>query len=341
MNKLNIPGVSNGIPFNWDDLDFILGQGSYDAGIYQLLEAYFSAIDDNLIIQGCMQGDSPAYTVTPGWVLLDGEILYFEGGTGGPVNFYFHKQTSNNSDGNKQTQLSGTVDIYQENRAIVTSSSSNLLLADSTRLDEKLSELLSIDDKINPPIKTMSNGETYVVQLGVTNIFIPSGANNCTVRLPNASTYSGWEIVVDVNGISTGSVAQYPSGTDIANLPSNNRIRFISNGTDWYFESNSIASGLACPFVYVNGTYFDEILKNIINEDGEETIDISAVLKQGQNKIVISEEKDEITYMKELYFNDTLIFENLILNKGDRHEFKIEYNDGPAKLTAKGHYIQI
>lgn len=113
MDKLNIPGTTNGIPFNWDDLEFAFGQGSYDGGIIKAIEGILADFGDNFIVSGCVYSGG---NYTAGWIFLDGELLKVDAhsATGSD---YWVKISSNNTDGNKQTQLSGTVDIYQENRA--------------------------------------------------------------------------------------------------------------------------------------------------------------------------------------------------------------------------------
>jgi len=122
MDRLIIPGTTNGIPFNWDDLDFIVGYG-YDGGIIKVLEGILSAYGDNFIIQGCVYSGG---NYTEGWLFLDGEILKVEAQAATGTE-YWVKQIGNNSNGNKQTQLSGTVDIYKEYRATADESSGSLL----------------------------------------------------------------------------------------------------------------------------------------------------------------------------------------------------------------------
>lgn len=122
MDKLNVPGTTNGIPFNWDDLEFMTGQGSYDGGIIEAIEGILSAFDDNFIVQGCVLSGG---NYTAGWLFLDGELLKVDAHAA--TDSYWEKVSSNNADGNKQTQLSGTVDIYQENRGVASASSGSLL----------------------------------------------------------------------------------------------------------------------------------------------------------------------------------------------------------------------
>lgn len=123
MDKINIPGTTNGIPFNWDDLEFILGQGSYEGGIIQAINAILTPFGSNFIVQGC---DFAGGNYTEGWIFLDGEILKVDAHAATGSN-YWQKVTTNNADGNKQTQLSGTVDIYQQNRGKGTAVSGTLL----------------------------------------------------------------------------------------------------------------------------------------------------------------------------------------------------------------------
>jgi len=192
-------------------------------------------------------------------------------------------------------------------------------------------------------VRSSSGGYTVASNVGF--ISINNGVNNVAITLPSVSTFAGHKIYIACAGASSGSTVTGTglSGT-VAILSSNNLYVCISNGSKW-FKTNlgqiDNAEGLACPFVYINGIYFDEILKNIVDIDGEETLDVSSDLKIGENKLTISEEKSEITYIKKLYFNDSLIAENLILHEGDKKEIEIVYEGGKAELKAIGHYIYV
>ncbi len=127
------------------------------------------------------------------------------------------------------------------------------------------------------------------------------------------------------------------------------QIAMISDGNKWMALnwSNLI---IACPFIYLNGVYFDEILKNYngIENYKVETIDITSVVKQGNNSIWLTEEKSEITYIdyldlivdgvvKERFFNDQKTME-----KGDKFEFSFEIKEfEKIELSAKGYYLPI
>lgn len=171
-------------------------------------------------------------------------------------------------------------------------------------------------------------------------------ADNLTINLPSESTYDGHRIFIlnaynNSNNVVQGTGVGGASGT----LNPNTAYLAVSDGSQWWLiELGAItnAGGLACPYVYVNGEYVEEILKNVRNVDGEETINITSSLKPGVNKIRISEEKSEITYLKELYFNGQLVVENLILHEGDEYCFEINYKVGMVGLlTAKGHYVVV
>ena len=134
MDKLIVPDPSNGIPFNWDDLDFFLGQESYDSGIYSFLTDLFSYYGTDFIICGCENlGGSD---IDDGYIFMDSEILRVEAQTA--TNSYFEKVTTYNTDGNKQTQLSGTTDIYEKNRGVHSASSGTL-----TRTGVRFEQLLT------------------------------------------------------------------------------------------------------------------------------------------------------------------------------------------------------
>jgi len=122
MDKLVFSTPTNGIPHNWEDLYWITGQGSYDGGIIKAIEGILSEFGDNFIVQGCVKTGS---NYTAGWIFLDGELIKVDAHAA--TNTYWQKVTTYNSDGNKQTQLSGTVDIYQKNRATASAASGSML----------------------------------------------------------------------------------------------------------------------------------------------------------------------------------------------------------------------
>lgn len=144
MDKLNIPGTTNGIPFNWDDIEFFLGQGSYSAGVYSFLTSFFSYYGSDFIIVGC-EASGGGTIIAEGYVFLNNEIIKVDAHTS--TNTYYEKVTSYNADGNKQTQLSGTADIYQENRATATAASGTLTKT-STRFETILKNTLDVNRKI-------------------------------------------------------------------------------------------------------------------------------------------------------------------------------------------------
>jgi len=113
MDKLVVPTPSNDVPFNWDDLDFFLGQEAYSKGLYQAIENILKAYGNNFIIYGVEK--SGVDELTAGFVMLDGEILAVDQHVSSGS--YFEKVTTNNPDGAKQTNLGGVVNIYKKNRA--------------------------------------------------------------------------------------------------------------------------------------------------------------------------------------------------------------------------------
>ncbi len=87
MNKLELSNVdaSKGYPFSIDDLRFMLdgktsnGFGTGNTGIYSAIESSAKALGDNYIVCGCEIYD--LRFVNPGWIVLNGELLYFPGQT--------------------------------------------------------------------------------------------------------------------------------------------------------------------------------------------------------------------------------------------------------------------
>jgi len=129
MNKL-ITTNNGGMPFELDDLRWFLGQSASDAGIYQALNnmlGYFGAgTQPNFVINGATGSSSGNdVIVTSGWVYLNGEILYCEGGTATNGNLasdsrvYLTKSTTYDSTGNESFRSGTAYDTYQKNRATI------------------------------------------------------------------------------------------------------------------------------------------------------------------------------------------------------------------------------
>jgi len=123
------------------------------------------------------------------------------------------------------------------------------------------------------------------------------------------------------------------------------QMTFISDGIRWLCIATK-EEQVACPFIYINGEYFDEILKNQVgfNNYREEIIDIE--LKEGENVIRLSEEKKETTFIDYLILTvdgvETVLFdERRVMKLGDFYEFTVNVNKHEvATLKAKGYYIK-
>lgn len=158
MDKLNIPQPSNGYPFNWDDLAFALGTRTFTGGIIQSIEAILLQLGTDFIVQGVEVSGS---AVTEGWVMLDGVLTKVDAHT--VTGNYFELVQTYNASGNKQTQLGGLVDTYQENRAVASASSGTLInpvTGDPDRLADVMNENNNI--YLNDYFENIQASGTYV-----------------------------------------------------------------------------------------------------------------------------------------------------------------------------------
>ena len=162
---------------------------------------------------------------------------------------------------------------------------------------------------------------------------------------PNIDEIEFW-----FQGNSSGSTIN-GNGGNLISSPSNQYYKAKSTGSKWYITTSqqiSNAEGLACPFIYVNDKFIDEILKNHVGIENykEEIIDITKSIITGDNIIRLAEEKDETTYIDYLTLiidgkEIPLFKERMILNKGDYYDFPVKIDNGFLKieLKAKGYYI--
>jgi len=197
-------------------------------------------------------------------------------------------------------------------------------------------------------------GTIYNVPVGVGCVMIANGSSNITINLPTASSSNeGDEIEFWFQGNSSGSSINGNGGSLVLTSVSNNyfKAKCDGDGLKWYITSSqqiANAEGLACPFIYINSHFIDEILKNHIGFENykEEIVDITKSIITGDNIIRLSEEKDEITYIDYLTLiidgkEIPLFEERIILDKGDYYDFPVKINKGFSKieLKAKGYYI--
>lgn len=192
----------------------------------------------------------------------------------------------------------------------------------------------------------ISSNMTYTIADGIGIINVTGGTS--VIKFPNPSGRAGQEIKVFVPqpGLGAGKctfqtytgASQYPT-----EIPSGYYTVFICTGSEW----NCIQYGtspVACPFIYINGTYFDEILKNFVGKTDIETIDITNALKEGENILSITEEKKEVSFVEYLQYKKngeiTTVLNNVMLNTGDRISFAIDFKQGDkVELIGKGYYI--
>ena len=136
MNKLNIPSPSNGIKLFWEDLNYILGHGAYDAGVTQALESILLAFGNDFIVSGC--ADLGSSVTAEGFIMLGGTLIKVDQHT--RTNNFFAATTEVNATGARTDNLGGSINIYQQNRAECTASSGNL-----SYLGIRLNEILGLN----------------------------------------------------------------------------------------------------------------------------------------------------------------------------------------------------
>lgn len=192
------------------------------------------------------------------------------------------------------------------------------------------------------------NASTYPVANGVYYIEIPSGVISGTITAPNPAGFGGHELLITSTGGTGVSVNQF-GGTLIRTIPADSLLKIVCNGTTWNRVLDQ-ARPLACPFIYLNEIYFDEILKNHVFESNYkvDTIDITPVVKQGVNSLWLTEEKAEITFIDylELIVNGNVVKkffnDRKIMNEGDKFEFSFELETfEKVELSAKGYYLPV
>lgn len=129
MDKFKTIGVG-GLPHTLNDFRQFLGRlDAPSEGIYQAFNNLIRGFGDNFIVQGCvLSGSTGAFSITEGWVLLDGELIKVD--AQGPFDeandSTFVKVTTFDSRGTK-TFLNGSInETYEKNRAVIQGTSGNL-----------------------------------------------------------------------------------------------------------------------------------------------------------------------------------------------------------------------
>jgi hypothetical protein len=137
MNKLDYTGVDNtkGYPFTIDDIRFMLGTTT-NKGIYKSIDNIASSLGNNRVLSGCVPSVSSPHSISPGWLVFNGEVLYYPGtGTiNNPTinsnNIYFNKNTTTSQipSNNKKYKLDNTDAsfTYRVNTAIATTIATGL-----------------------------------------------------------------------------------------------------------------------------------------------------------------------------------------------------------------------
>lgn len=129
MDKFKTIGVG-GLPHTLNDFRQFLGRlATPTEGIYQAFNNIVRGFGDSFIVQGCVvSGSTGAFSITEGWILLDGELIKVE--AQGPfdesTDSNFTKVTTFDSRGTK-TFLNGSIEeTYEKNRGVISGTSGTL-----------------------------------------------------------------------------------------------------------------------------------------------------------------------------------------------------------------------
>ena len=198
--------------------------------------------------------------------------------------------------------------------------------------------------------RNLIDGETYNIEDGVGLVVIPNLVSSGIIRLPNPLNYKGHRIRIVGQGGTNVSVRKFDD-TELTSSWNTFYIgEFDNSGTDWIWTKYESVV-IACPYVYINGLFVNEILRNQIfkNNYKVDTIDITNSVKIGKNIIELSEEKQEETYIDYLH----LIIDNVVVKKffnkkrtmnygtQFRFEFEIPEKFNKVEVSAKGYYIPL
>lgn len=213
--------------------------------------------------------------------------------------------------------------------------------------------------------KTVANGIITVSQTGgnytindTYDVYHFSSATPPDVTMPDPTSYKNRVIVVfstqntpiDINNTAPGGSQNnefYPTmyWDPTSETLINSLHTFLSDGYRWISLSQAVEAA-ACPYIYINGVYHEEILKNHLRVGNYKEETISLPLVEGENTIRLSEEKKEITFIDYLILNidgkDEVLFnERKTLKIGDFYDFVVNVPfHKKATLRAKGYYIK-
>ena len=224
MDKLKLSDVG-GFPLVLDDLQFLLGRlGSPDEGIYPAFNNLLRGFGDNFIVQGCVLGGvSGAFTLTEGWIMLDGELIKVD------VQLAFDEATDNKfvkattfDPRGEKTFLNGSINqTYENNRASITGTSGNLDFDAKTFFQLKNQADFRDDTPSEQPLVTLKK---KVIEIGAWNM---------------QSTVS----VTIAHGISSLDITKARITEVMIDDPSGSVVRPLG-GIDTVFNADSISGGV-------------------------------------------------------------------------------------------------
>lgn len=192
MNKLQNTTKTGGFPLKSDDLRYILGMATIDAGIYQALNSFLRGIGgDNFIVYGC------AYTTPPdncgdGWIMLNGELLKVDAHNFSGTHFV---KVSTNED-SRNFKDGSTYNVHQKNRAKVISSMGLLYDETNTLLYQIAERLRSASTSNEGVIELATNAEAIAgssTLLGITPCTLKIAYDSWIASIIASIAYTGWQ----------------------------------------------------------------------------------------------------------------------------------------------------
>jgi len=212
MDRVKFDLTGTGFPFTTDDIKRILGDSgdgstNENEGIYPSLSALASMFGDNVVVSGCEVTKTTDFDVASGWIILDGELLYYPGGTSLVGNQYFKKATVTTSQ--PKTMKSGETgeNAYYTNSAelLSTSTAWKYINNDSSPIyyvnkrSDKTFEIGNINlqrDEVGIVHHSLSVDKSYYIFGDDTNANLFTGNFYMS---PRGTTYKT-DFVIDING---------------------------------------------------------------------------------------------------------------------------------------------
>jgi hypothetical protein len=197
-----------------------------------------------------------------------------------------------------------------------------------------------------------TNSLSFLLEDQYSIVQITSSVTSGDLRLPNpANSWSqGRQIRIYSSGGNGIQIKQYNGTNIVSSFNSFYYLILECIGSSWvnvYYQTIPIA----CPFIYINNVFVDEILKNQWFEENYkvDTIDVTNSVNVGRNILKLTEEKEEITYIDYLHViidgkvSKKLFTERRVMETGTEYTFVFDVpeNYNKVEISAKGYYIPL